>query len=51
MTLGPNGLFAGCVTLVVAITSAPQATNPTVALSRIEVTYPAIAQMRECVGP
>ena len=50
MRLSPNGLLAGCVTLVVAITSAPQATNPTVALSRIEVTYPPIAESARVRG-
>jgi TonB family protein len=50
MTLCPNGLLAGCVTLMVAITSAQQATNPTVALSRIEVTYPVIAQYARVSG-
>ena len=44
MTLCPNGLLAGCVTVVLGATPAQQATNlPAVALSRIEVVYPPIA--------
>jgi len=50
MRLCPNGLLAGCLTLVVGTTSALQATNPTVALSRIEGTYPIIAQSARVVG-
>jgi TonB family protein len=50
MTLCPNGLLAGCVTLMVAITSAQQATNPAVALSRIEGTYPPIAKSARVGG-
>src|SRR3954447_4169535 len=50
MTLCPSGLLAGCVSLLVAITSAQQATNPAVALSRIEGTYPPIAQSARVSG-
>ena len=50
MRLGPNGLLAGCVTLVVATTSAKQTSNPTVALSPIQGTYPAIAQSARVSG-
>src|SRR3954451_9118009 len=50
MRLGPNGLLAGCVTLVVATASAKQTSNPTVALSPIQGTYPAIAQSARVSG-
>jgi hypothetical protein len=50
MRLRPNGLLAGYVTLVVTTTSAQQATNPTVALSRIHGTYPVIAQYARVSG-
>ena len=43
MTLCPQGLLAGCVTVVLATTSAQQTTTPAVALSRIKVVYPPIA--------
>src|SRR4051812_34002171 len=51
MRLGPNGLLAGCVTLVVATTSAQQATDlPAVALSRIQGSYPVIAEQARVRG-
>jgi TonB family protein len=51
MTLCPKGLLAGCVTVVLATTSAQQTTaRPVVTLSRIEVVYPVIAEFARVGG-
>lgn len=51
MTLCPKGLLAGCATVMLATTSAPQTTShPVVALSRIEVVYPPIAESARVRG-
>ena len=51
MTLCPKGLLAGYVTVALATTSAQQTTtHPVVALSRIEVVYPPIAESARVRG-
>ena len=50
MTLGARALLARCLAAAVATTSAQQTTLPVVALSRIEVVYPPIAESARVVG-